>query len=69
MSDYDSHCKNNSGISVSQQNISGNPNGTTTNPGASGTSAATPQKTGAASQAKAASWIMGAVGVAGLALL
>jgi hypothetical protein len=69
MADYDSHCKNNTGISVSQQNISGNPNGTTTSPSASGTSAATPQKTGAASHVKVASWAMGAVGVAGLALL
>jgi hypothetical protein len=69
MADYDSHCKNNTGISVSQQNIAGNPNGTSTAPGPSGTSAAPSQKTGAASHVKVASWAMGAVGVAGLAML
>ncbi|KAF2024345.1 hypothetical protein EK21DRAFT_78939 [Setomelanomma holmii] len=73
-SDYSSHCQNNTGVTVSQQNISGNPNGTSTstaNPTASGSgAAASPSAShGAASGVKAASWAMGAVGVAGLALL
>ncbi|KAF1917020.1 hypothetical protein BDU57DRAFT_475959 [Ampelomyces quisqualis] len=71
-SDYDSHCKNGTNIEISQQNISGNPNGTSTEDhspsGSAG--AATPSPTpGAASHVKAASWAMGFIGVAGLALL
>ncbi|KAH7075508.1 hypothetical protein BKA63DRAFT_442432 [Paraphoma chrysanthemicola] len=71
-SDYDSHCKNNTGIAISQENIPGNPNGTNTaSPSASGSrAAASPSATpGAASHVKAASWAIGVVGAAGLALL
>lgn len=71
-SDYDSHCRNNTGIAISQQNLSGNPNGTTsdsTSSSKSGSAAAATPTKGAASHMKAASWVMGAVGAAGLALL
>ncbi|EAT85315.1 hypothetical protein HBI56_072260 [Parastagonospora nodorum] len=68
-SDYDSHCKNNTGIAVSQQGMSGNPNGTSSGTPSSSGSAAASSPTGAASHVKAASWLMGAVGAAGLALL
>ncbi|KZM18714.1 uncharacterized protein EKO05_0006550 [Ascochyta rabiei] len=68
-SDYTTNCKNGTGISVSQENISGNPNSTSTS--ASGSAAASPtaSSTSGASQAKAASWVLGAVGVVGLAML
>lgn len=69
-SDYSSHCKNAS-TSVTQQNIAGNPNETSTEtPTSSATTAASskPSK-GAATQAKAVSWAMGAVGLAGIAML
>jgi hypothetical protein len=70
--DYASNCKNNTGIKVSNENISGNPNGTSTestpSSSASG-SAASAKPTGAASQAKAVSWVLGAVGLVGIALL
>lgn len=79
-SDYSTNCKNGSGISVTQQNISGNPNGTSTgaSPSASGSAtasgsgaAASPSasQTGGAAQAKVASWVLGAAGVVGLAFL
>jgi hypothetical protein len=69
-SDYSSHCKNGTGIEVSQQNISGNPNGTTSgSPTTSGSAAASSPTKGAASHIKAASWAVGAVGAVGLALL
>ncbi|KAH8717123.1 hypothetical protein GQ44DRAFT_751893 [Phaeosphaeriaceae sp. PMI808] len=72
-SEYNSHCKNGSGISVSQENISGNPNGTSssTKPSASASGAATTStaKPGVAAQAKIASWALGAIGIAGFALL
>jgi len=75
--DYNSKCKNGTGVKVTAENISGNPNGTTSEtPSASGSAsasgsgaAASAKSTGLAAQATAASWIMGAVGVAGLALL
>jgi hypothetical protein len=77
-SDYSTNCKNGSGVSVSQQNIPGNPNGTSTS--ASGSASAsgsgsgaaaspTASSTGDAAQAKAASWALGAVGLVGLAML
>ncbi|KAH7398873.1 hypothetical protein DE146DRAFT_677984 [Phaeosphaeria sp. MPI-PUGE-AT-0046c] len=73
-SDYSSHCKNNTGIEISQQNIPGNPNGTSSgdhsghspSPSGSATPAAKP---GAASNVKVSSWALGAVGMVGLALL
>jgi len=71
LSDYNDHCSNNTGITISQENMSGNPNGTeTANESPSGTAPAAPSDTtGAASHVKAASWALGAVGAAGLALL
>ncbi|KAL6710645.1 hypothetical protein ACN47E_007702 [Coniothyrium glycines] len=70
--DFNNNCKNGS-TSITQQNISGNPNGTSTT-AASGSSsasaaAASPTQTGAASQMKAVSWALGAVGLAGMAML
>jgi hypothetical protein len=75
-SDYSSHCQNNTGVSVTQMNISGNPNGTsgtsTASGSASGSGAAaspTASSHSGAAQAKAASWVVGAVGLVGLAML
>jgi hypothetical protein len=71
-SDYSSHCKNATNIEISQQNISGNPNGTSSEgskPTTSGGAAASSPTPGAASHIKAASWAVGAVGAVGLALL
>jgi hypothetical protein len=74
-SDFNDHCKNNTGVKVSQENISGNPNGTSTDGGhaeASSTSsggASSPAETGAAAQAKVVSWMLGAAGVVGMAML
>lgn len=76
-SDYSNDCKNNTGIKVSQDNISGNPNGTSTDASSSAspsssssaTAASPSSSTGAAAQVKAASWVLGAVGVAGIAML
>ncbi|KAJ4994330.1 Uncharacterized protein SVAN01_00159 [Stagonosporopsis vannaccii] len=77
-SDYSSNCKNGSGVSVTQEGISGNPNGTsgtsTASGSASGTgsgSATSPtaSTTGGAAQAKAASWVLGAAALVGLAML
>lgn len=73
-SDYDSHCQNSTGVEVTQTDISGNPNGTSSTTGSatpSGTgAAATGSSTpGAAAHATAVSWMLGAAGAAGLALL
>lgn len=82
-SDFSNNCKNNTNVKVVQENISGNPNSTSSGSGgsddddkpqASGSgSGAAPQATGkpngAATQAKAISWVLGAVGLAGLAIL
>ncbi|KAF3048001.1 hypothetical protein E8E12_005723 [Didymella heteroderae] len=75
-SDYSSNCQNGTGVSVSQMNISGNPNGTsgtsTVSGSASGSGAAaspTASSHSGAAQAKAASWVVGAVGLVGLAML
>lgn len=70
-SDYDNHCKNNTGVKVSQENISGNPNGTSTGDAepSSASGSASPDATGAATQAKAISWMLGAAGLAGMAML
>lgn len=76
-SDYSTNCQNGTGISVSQENISGNPNGTSGTSTASGSASAsgsgaaaspTASSTGGAAQAKAASWVLGAVGLVGLAM-
>ena len=70
---FDENCKNQTGISVTQENIPGNPNGTETettpSSTTSGSAASTTPTTGAAVQAKAVSWALGAVGLAGIALL
>jgi nascent polypeptide-associated complex subunit beta len=74
-SDYGTNCKNGSGVSVTQQNISGSPNGTAStsaSASASGSGAAaspSASHTGDAAQAKAVSWVLGAVGLVGLTLL
>jgi len=70
--DYNSHCKNNTGIKITSENISGNPNETTdASPSASGSGgAASPTSSpGFAPQQTLATWAFGAVGLAGLALL
>lgn len=74
-SDFSTNCKNGS-TTVSQENISGNPNGTTTaTASASGSAsksaaaASSTASTGAAAQVKAASWVLGAMGLAGMAML
>ncbi|ORY18710.1 NAC domain-domain-containing protein [Clohesyomyces aquaticus] len=56
--DLSSHCKNNTGVKVTSQNIQGNPNGTTTaspSTSASG-AAASASKTGIAAHPTVASW-------------
>jgi hypothetical protein len=74
-SDINNNCKNNTGVKVSQENISGNPNGTSSGSSgnaASGTSGAAASPTSspaAAAQAKAVTWVLGAVGLAGMAML
>lgn len=73
-SDISSHCNNNTGIKVTQENISGNPNETTggsdqNSPTASGAAATASPTGGVAAHPAAATWLMGAIGVAGLALL
>ncbi|KAL1605366.1 hypothetical protein SLS60_004914 [Paraconiothyrium brasiliense] len=71
-SDYNSHCQNSTNVKVTQENMSGQPNGTTS--GGSSPSSSTgssPSSTpGAATHATAGtSWILGAAGVAAFALL
>ncbi|KAF1830362.1 hypothetical protein BDW02DRAFT_559169 [Decorospora gaudefroyi] len=70
-SDFEDSCKNNTNMKVTQENIEGNPNGTSTDATSSSStgSAASPTGTGAATQATAVSWVLGAVGLAGIALL
>ncbi|KAF1962808.1 hypothetical protein CC80DRAFT_361976, partial [Byssothecium circinans] len=65
--DYNDHCKNNTGVRVTAQNQQGNPNGTSSGPPSSGGSSPTPAN--AATHATAASWLLGAAGVVGLAFL
>lgn len=74
-SDYSDNCKNAS-TSVTQENISRNPNETATEEtsgsasGSGSAAAASPTASpAAASQAKAVSWVLGAIGLAGAALL
>jgi nascent polypeptide-associated complex subunit beta len=70
---FEDNCKNQTGMTVTQENISGNPNGTSTDTSpssaSSGAAASATPTTGAAVQAKAVSWALGAVGLAGMALL
>ena len=69
-SDYSSHCQNSTGVKVTQQNMSGQPNGTTSG-GSSPSSpsgSASPTK-GAAAHATAGAWVVGAAGMAAFALL
>lgn len=73
-SDYKDHCQNSTGVKVTQENMSGQPNGTTSGGDApsstqSGGSAGSTAKPGAATHATAGSWLLGAVGVAAFALL
>ncbi|KAJ8107621.1 hypothetical protein OPT61_g8736 [Boeremia exigua] len=75
-SDFSSNCKNGTGVSVTQENLSGNPNDTSSTQTTSGSASAsgaaaspTASTTGGAAQAKAAPWVLGAVGVVGLAML
>lgn len=77
-SDYSTNCKNGSGVSVTQENKSGNPNDTSTTTGGSASGSAsgsaagaspTASHTGSAAQMKAASWVLGAVGLVGFAML
>lgn len=71
-SDYSDHCKNGTGVKVTQENMPGNPNGTSSDdsstPTASGAGSST-SPTGAAAHPTAISWILGAAGLAGMALL
>ncbi|KAF2131057.1 hypothetical protein P153DRAFT_365664 [Dothidotthia symphoricarpi CBS 119687] len=69
--EYSDHCKNNTGSKVVQENISGNPNGTAASTTASATSSvsAAASAGAAAAQATAASWVLGVIGMAGLAML
>lgn len=73
-SDFNSHCKNNTGVRVTAQNVSGNPNETSHGDhdhdhSASGSAASPTSSQGFAPQQTAATWILGAAGLAGLALL
>ncbi|KAF2178688.1 hypothetical protein K469DRAFT_642196 [Zopfia rhizophila CBS 207.26] len=70
-SDYDSNCKNNTGVKVTSENIQGNPNETTSGTPTANHSghAASASSTGLAAQQTMATWVMGAVGLAGVALL
>ncbi|KAF2634997.1 hypothetical protein P280DRAFT_369272, partial [Massarina eburnea CBS 473.64] len=66
-SDYNDHCKNNTGVKVTSENQEGNPNGTSSGTATSSGASSTPSN--AAAHATAASWLLGAAGVAGLAFL
>lgn len=74
-SDYDSHCKNQTGSKVTAENVQGNPNETNSDHSghsshsSSAGAAATTSSRGFAAHQTAATWAMGAMGIAGLALL
>ncbi|CAA9960158.1 hypothetical protein PTMSG1_03564 [Pyrenophora teres f. maculata] len=69
-SDFSTNCQNNTGVKVSRENIPGNPNGTATDPpNMASRSAELPKATGAAGQVKVVSWMLGAAGVVGMAML
>ncbi|KAF2196508.1 NAC-domain-containing protein [Delitschia confertaspora ATCC 74209] len=63
--DYSSHCKNDT-IKITQENISGNPNETTNaDPSSTGGAASPTSSKGFAPQQTVATWLLGAVGLAG----
>ncbi|KAF2259065.1 hypothetical protein CC78DRAFT_84597 [Lojkania enalia] len=66
--DYDSHCKNDT-IKVTAENISGNPNETTSEPTPTSAGANASNSPGLAAHPTITSWLLGAAGLAGLALL
>lgn len=69
-SDYSSHCQNSTGVKVTQQNMSGQPNGTTSGGSTPASSSSSPSATkGAAAHATAGAWVLGAAGIAAFALL
>ncbi|EUC50472.1 hypothetical protein COCMIDRAFT_922 [Bipolaris oryzae ATCC 44560] len=83
-SEFQDNCKNNTGVKVTQENISGNPNSTATGAGGSDDgddddkptasssgsgSAASPTAASAATHVQAISWVLGAIGLAGIAML
>ncbi|EDU48299.1 hypothetical protein PtrSN002B_006793 [Pyrenophora tritici-repentis] len=69
-SDFSTNCQNNTGIKVTQENIPGNPNGTSTDSSPSSPRSAQPTgATGAAGQVKVVSWVLGAAGVVAMAML
>ncbi|KAJ4297989.1 hypothetical protein N0V90_005888 [Kalmusia sp. IMI 367209] len=74
-SDYNDNCQNKTGVRVTQQNISGQPNGTSSDSSAtpsasgSGSPANASPTPGAATHATVGSWALGAVGMAAFALL
>ncbi|KAH7392567.1 hypothetical protein BKA66DRAFT_524762 [Pyrenochaeta sp. MPI-SDFR-AT-0127] len=75
--DFSKNCKNATNLRVSQENIPGNPNGTSTedhsshsaSPTASSTARPAASSTGAAPQVKIVSWGLGAVGLVGMVML
>ncbi|KAF2741117.1 hypothetical protein EJ04DRAFT_507531 [Polyplosphaeria fusca] len=64
--EYNANCKNDSVTKVTSENIQGNPNETSSG---SPTESNGSQSSGLAAHPTAASWILGAAGLAGLALL
>lgn len=74
-SDYNSHCTNQTGSKITAENVQGNPNGTSSDHSghssqtSAGAAATTTSSRGYAAHQTAASWVMGAIGVAGIALL
>lgn len=74
-SDYNSHCTNQTNSKVTSENIQGNPNETSNGHSGHGSSASpsgaatTTSSRGFAAHQTAATWAMGAIGIAGMALL
>lgn len=72
-SEYNSHCQNSTGVRVTQQNMEGQPNGTTSGGSSpsqtSGGASATTAKPGVAAHATAGTWLLGVAGMVALALL
>lgn len=71
-SDFNDHCKNKTGVRITQQNMSGYPNGSSSGSGGNeqGSSGSPPPKQpGAATHATVSSWMLGAVGVMAFALM
>ncbi|KAF1966201.1 hypothetical protein BU23DRAFT_487231 [Bimuria novae-zelandiae CBS 107.79] len=72
-SDYNNHCQNSTGVKVTQENMSGQPNGTTSggdtpSQSSGGAAASATAAPGAAAHATS-SWVLGAVGMAAFAFL